>query len=68
MLIKTSMLLRHPNGRCHGEGQTDLPIAHGTGIRIGWCGATNPTFFAKGSTLVASPTAIFEGSGKRCPF
>jgi hypothetical protein len=68
MLIKISKFLRHPNGRCHGEGQTDPPIAHGTETRIGWSSATNPTFFAKGSTLVASPTAIFEGSGKHCPF
>jgi hypothetical protein len=64
MLIKTSMLLRHPNGRCHGEGQTDPPIAHGTETRIGWSGTTNPTFFAKGSTLVASPMPISEDSGE----
>jgi len=48
MLIKISMLLRHPNGRGQGETPTDLSIAHGTGARIVCSGATNPTYFAKG--------------------
>jgi hypothetical protein len=53
MLIKTSMFLRHLNGRCHGEVQTDFLITGGPEIRIDWSGNATPTFFVKETTLVA---------------
>jgi hypothetical protein len=60
MLMKNSKLLRHRNGRCHGEVQTGFLIAGGPEISIDWSSATTPTFFGKEATSVASPAPISE--------
>jgi hypothetical protein len=68
---KSFKVFATPNWPFHGGVQMDFLIANGTEIRIDWSGAATPTYFGKGSTLVAPPAAMLversKDSAKRRP-